>query len=184
MKVDYSNVVLIGSLTMCGTYMVMDIVDNVSRNLGSQPVAETTTPPKPLAGIVFTRNDTLDSYIEKVDEVTLEDLYAAIRIVESNGNPDAVGDHGQAIGCYQIWRDYWQDATEFSNIGGSYNDCFNCDYAHEIVIAYMNRYATEDRLKRPVTFEDIARIHNGGPNGYRKESTKKYWTKVANILYK
>ena len=54
MKVDYSNVVLIGSLTMCGTYMVMDIVDNVSRNLGSQPVAETTTPPKPLAGIVFT----------------------------------------------------------------------------------------------------------------------------------
>jgi hypothetical protein len=111
-------------------------------------------------------------------------LYAAIRIVESNGNPDAVGDHGQAIGCYQIWRDYWQDATEFSNIGGSYNDCFNCDYAHEIVIAYMNRYATEDRLKRPVTFEDIARIHNGGPNGYRKESTKKYWTKVANILYK
>ena len=184
MKVDYSSIVMIGSLTLCGTYMVLDVVDNVTKSMEANPVAETTLPPQTLAGINFTRNDPAPVVPQEVTIMTLEDLYAAIRIVESNGNPDAVGDHGQAIGCYQIWRDYWQDATEFSNIGGSYNDCFNCDYAHEIVIAYMNRYATENRLKRPVTFEDIARIHNGGPNGYRKESTKKYWTKVANILYK
>jgi len=33
-----------------------------------------------------------------------------------------------------------------------------------------------------VTFEDIARIHNGGPNGHRKEITKRYWEKVKKIL--
>ena len=113
MKVDWSNVILVGSLTMCGTYMIMDVVDNVSKNIGKQPAPVTTLPSSPLAGVVFTRNDTLDSYIKKVDEVTLEDLYAAIRIVESNGDPSAVGDHGQSIGCYQIWEDYWKDATNF-----------------------------------------------------------------------
>ena len=56
------------------------------------------------------------------------------------------------------------------------------DYADRIVRAYMKRYATERRLGRKVTQEDIARIHNGGPNGYKKESTEKYWSKVKKIL--
>jgi len=31
--------------------------------------------------------------------------------------------------------------------------------------------------------EDIARIHNGGPNGYKKTATDQYWVKVrAEIL--
>ena len=46
----------------------------------------------------------------------------------------------------------------------------------------MKRYATEKRLGRPVTQEDIARIHNGGPNGYKKKSTEKYWQKVKKVL--
>ena len=48
--------------------------------------------------------------------------------------------------------------------------------------SYMNRYATEARLGRKPTNEDIARIHNGGPNGYKKESTLKYWKKVEKCL--
>ena len=46
----------------------------------------------------------------------------------------------------------------------------------------MARYATEERLGRPVTLEDIARIHNGGPNGYKKQSTIPYWKKVQCLL--
>tara|TARA_Y100001963_G_C6766463_1_gene442555 strand:+ start:703 stop:1047 length:345 start_codon:yes stop_codon:yes gene_type:complete len=102
----------------------------------------------------------------------------AIRIVESNNNPDAVGDNGNAIGVYQIWEVYWKDGTEYSGIGGKYLDCYDPDYADRIVRAYMDRYATEKRLGRPVTMEDIARIHNGGPNGYKKKSTLGYWSKV------
>ena len=113
-----------------------------------------------------------------VTDRKMNDVLAAIRIVESNDNPDAVGDDGSAIGVYQIWKVYWQDATERSGIGGKYLDCYDRDYADRIVRAYMDRYATEERLGRPVTMEDIARIHNGGPNGYKKESTLKYWEKV------
>ena len=32
--------------------------------------------------------------------------------------------------------------------------------------------------------QDIARIHNGGPNGYRKDSTLGYWKKVKIQLRK
>ncbi len=110
------------------------------------------------------------------------DVLRAIRVVESNNNPDAVGDNGNAIGVYQIWRTYWTDATEFSGIGGTYRDCFKPKYADKIVRAYMKRYATKRRLGREPTQEDIARIHNGGPNGYKKTATLKYWDKVKAVL--
>jgi len=110
------------------------------------------------------------------------DVLRAIRVVESNNNPDAVGDNGNAIGIYQIWRTYWTDATEFSGIGGTYRDCFKPEYADKIVRAYMKRYATKRRLGREPTQEDISRIHNGGPNGYKKTATLKYWDKVKAVL--
>ena len=46
----------------------------------------------------------------------------------------------------------------------------------------MARYATERRLGRTPTYEDVARIHNGGPNGYKKTATYKYWQKVKKKL--
>ena len=42
----------------------------------------------------------------------------------------------------------------------------------------MARYATPERLGRSVTAEDIARIHNGGLYGYRRDTTLPYWEKV------
>ena len=115
-------------------------------------------------------------------EKEMTDVLAAIRIVESNDDPDAVGDGGDSIGCYQIQKCYWLDAKEFSDLDGTYLDCYNRGYADRTVRFYMARYATERRLGREVTQEDIARIHNGGPNGYKKECTKKFWKKVEVVL--
>ena len=42
----------------------------------------------------------------------------------------------------------------------------------------MNRYATFQRLGRFPTCEDYARIHNGGPNGYKQSWTDGYWEKI------
>lgn len=102
------------------------------------------------------------------------DLLDAIRQVESNGDDAAVGDGGKAIGAYQIWYGYWQDAYEFDkSLGGSYRDCYNPEYARRVVIAYMTRYAPKN-----ATAQDLARIHNGGPKGHIKKATLKYWDKV------
>ena len=110
-------------------------------------------------------------------------LLDALIQVESNGKDDAVGDNGNAIGCLQIWKIYHTDAVEFSGIGGSYKDCYNRAYAKKVVDAYMKRYARE-AWTNPSKFdaEKVARIHNGGPKGYRKKATEKYWKKVQKVL--
>jgi hypothetical protein len=121
------------------------------------------------------------SPIEGISLGDWNDLLEAIRIVESNNNPDAVGDNGNAIGVYQIWEDYHTDACMAGNIGGDYLDCYDPVYATSVVVEYMKRYAIERRIGK-VTPEKIARIHNGGPNGYKWSATDKYWAKVKPVF--
>ena len=114
---------------------------------------------------------------------TSDVLLNAICEVESNCVSTAVGDNGEAIGAYQIWECYWKDAVQFdSSIGGVYEDCYDKKYAEKIVKAYMKRYATKKRIGRKVTDEDRARIHNGGPNGYKIKATEGYWKNVKEKL--
>lgn len=102
----------------------------------------------------------------------------AIRQVETRGDSNAVGDNGKAIGSFQIWRTYWQDAVEHDkSIGGKYEDCKNDVYAKRIILAYWDRYAPKD-----ATDEQLARIHNGGPKGHTRSGTLKYWKKVKKEL--
>ena len=102
--------------------------------------------------------------------------------IESNQNPKAVGDNLQSIGVLQMQKAYVQDAAEYANEDWVHMDALDELTAIKIFRAYMARYATEKRLGRPVTLEDIARIHNGGPNGYKKLSTTPYWNKVQCLL--
>jgi soluble lytic murein transglycosylase-like protein len=107
----------------------------------------------------------------------------AIGWVESKNNPNSVGDGGRAIGEFQIWKVYWMDAIQYSpKIGGEYKDCYNPDYALKIMTAYLNRYA-KDAIKNN-NFETLARVHNGGPMGYKKSATKVYWLKVKDAIDK
>jgi hypothetical protein len=117
--------------------------------------------------------------------VTIDQLLVAIREVETGGEPnqgrDAVGDNGNALGPFQIWKPYWQDATEFDKtIGGVYNDVRDLQYSRRIVISYWQRYT---RRVTP-TAEILSRIHNGGPTGYRRDTTIGYWNKVLKVLEK
>ena len=129
-----------------------------------------------LSGLGFAQ--TPSSYTPQQDA-----LLDALIQVESSGRDDAVGDGGKAIGCLQIWKPYWIDATQYSSIGGSYKDCYKRAYAKRIVDAYMTRYARE-AWTDPKLFnaEKCARIHNGGPKGYLKKATNKYWNKVDKLL--
>lgn len=117
----------------------------------------------------------------------------AVATVESNNDPNAVGDDGKAIGLYQIHESYWKDAVDHDpTIGGKYNDCYDPEYAKRIVLAYMDRYARE--ALRDGDWEKCSRIHNGGPGIMRKqyskrkrdraawEATTRYWTKVQNTM--
>jgi len=108
-------------------------------------------------------------------------LLDAIRQVESGGDDRAVGDGGNAIGAYQIWRAYHQDATEWVKaLAGPWADCYSRIHAERIVVAYWHRYARA--ALRDGDNEVLARIHNGGPRGHTKQATLGYWTKVQRQL--
>ena len=115
-----------------------------------------------------------------------------MRQVETGGLADplnAVGDGGASLGPYQISRAYYNDAVQkdpsLRDGGKSYENVSGAgskEYSERVIQAYMDRYATEARLGRTATDEDIARIHNGGPNGYKRDSTLGYWEKVKKHL--
>ena len=119
-------------------------------------------------------------------------FWTAIQKVETGGCKDplnAVGDQGRSIGPYQIMRSYYTDAVQqnpsLTNGGRSYENVRgpgSLSYGIEVGNAYMERYATVSRLGRTPTDEDFARIHNGGPNGYKNPATVVYWRKVESRL--
>lgn len=123
---------------------------------------------------------------------TFEDLLDAIEQVESGGDPNAIGDNGQAVGNFQIHKIYVDDVNriEKTNHTSKYYSPNQYEYYHRenpycsrsMVQIYLEHYATKKRIGREPTFEDMARIHNGGPNGWKKESTKPYWQKVKREL--
>ena len=113
----------------------------------------------------------------------------AIRQVETGGEPNdgigAVGDNGNAIGPYQIWKVYHTDAAERDSTLTDYRRCLlSKEYSERVVRAYMHRYARAALLRLEAgtgtlaDVERISRIHNGGPRGASKDSTLAYWRKV------
>jgi len=103
-------------------------------------------------------------------------LLDAIARVESHNNPSVKGDGGKAAGAYQIHRAYWADGTRFLGVDWDYEQAADQTKAREVVKAYLLHYGPGCSLL------EMARIHNGGPNGHRKQSTLAYACRVATLL--
>lgn len=135
------------------------------------PPAPTPTPPVPKPPVPV--------------PAPLTPLIKALIQVESGGNDNAIGDLNlvhKAYGPLQIRQPYMDDALP----GRKAQECLNNrPLSIQAFNAYMARYVTEKRLGRPVTNEDMARCHNSGPNGWKKENhwkTDGYWNKVKKFL--
>lgn len=104
-------------------------------------------------------------------------FFDAIRFVEStDGRYFGDQDGGRSHGPYQISMAYLQDANEYLGTNYTLRQAIDDEsVAREVMVGYWNRYLPKDR---EVTYELLARIHNGGPKGYEKESTFPYWEKV------
>lgn len=104
----------------------------------------------------------------------------AIAIVESGGRPESVGDGGAAIGAYQIHAEVIDDVNR---VDGTHfvwpDDCVDPEKARDICARYLRIWGS--RLSNP-TIESLARIWNGGPNGWRKKQTVAYGERVLRIM--
>lgn len=108
-------------------------------------------------------------------------LINALITVESNGNASAIGDNGKAVGVLQIWPSVIKDVNGVSKIKYTNDDRKSKAKSIAICKAYLNWYGKvyQKKTGKVPTNEVYARIWNGGPIGYRKSATIKYWDKVS-----
>lgn len=111
-----------------------------------------------------------------------EILISALIIVESGGNDNAIGDNGKAFGPLQIHQVMVDDVNRIAGANYSHKDAFNRKNSIDMLRIFTTHYVNEARLGRKPTMEDVARCWNGGPNGYRKAATARYWEKVKQQL--
>ena len=112
-------------------------------------------------------------------------LIPALIQVESAGRVDAIGDSGQAVGCLQIHPEVVYDINRIYPCL-KYGRALRYDKNKSIDICYryLEHYgrAYEKKTGKKVTMEILARCWNGGPSGWKKQSTVKYWNKVKKEL--
>ncbi len=113
-------------------------------------------------------------------------LMTAMAIIESNNNPDAYNEAEDAVGILQIRPIWVQDVNRFSTVTYTHDQMKDLAFARMACLEYWRYYAKQINSieGREVTAQDLARIHNGGPEGYIKKSTEKYWKKVEVELNK
>lgn len=122
------------------------------------------------------------STVSARSEFVVEDsFFEAVRFVEStDGRYLGDQDGGRSHGPYQISMAYLQDANEYLGTNYTLRQVIDDEsVAREVMVGYWNRYLPKDR---EVTYELLARIHNGGPKGYEKDSTLPYWEKVKDRM--
>ena len=111
--------------------------------------------------------------------VALAPLFSAIAQVEScNGQTSK--------NVYQITRQYVDDVNRIlmGNETYTYDDVNDRERSERMMEIYLAHYCVKykDETGRFPTWETIARIHNGGPRGWCKYATKKYWRRVKEHL--
>ena len=119
--------------------------------------------------------------ITDVVETSNELLVESIIQVESRGNPSAYCVSEEAVGCLQIRPIMLREVNNILKRSGDkkryeLSDRLDCEKSKEIFYIWKNCHHKHSN------FEKIARNWNGGPLGYKKNSTLGYWKKVEEQL--
>ncbi len=130
---------------------------------------------------VLTLTATAGDFVREVRKI----LPALIQ-VESSGRDWVIGDRAlgeKAYGPLQIRKPVVDDVNR---VYGTHYEAKqmlgNRELSIEVCEKYLRIYATPKRLGTEPTSEQLARIWNGGPEGWRYKSTIKYWRKVQKAM--
>lgn len=107
-------------------------------------------------------------------------LLDAICAVESNGNANAIGDNGRAVGAYQIHPAVVADVNRLTGAHYTLADRLDPAKSRAMCRAYLAHYGE----RAGGTDEAHARTWNGGPKGAKKRATIAYWRRVKARLAK
>ena len=124
-------------------------------------------------------------------KVTVADnLIDSICWVESRNNPDAIGDNGKAVGIAQIHPVCVRDVNRILKLQQktkryTIEDRKSVAKSKAMMKIYLEFYGERYRRqtgKQP-TQQILARIWNGGPDGWKDKATIAYYQKVAKRLF-
>ena len=113
------------------------------------------------------------------------ELLSALIFVESRGNDSAIGDKhlvgNEAVGALQIRPIMVREVNRICKIIGSHQhfalkDRFDRNKSIHMFMIWKDYHHKNDNN------EVIARNWNGGPKGYKKDRTVKYWNKIEKQL--
>ena len=116
---------------------------------------------------------------------SLNDISEILKYVESEHIPTAVGDGGNSFGILQIQKNAILDVNREYGTTYRHIDAFNVICSEEIFKLYVKMWVAKLEVKenRKSTTQDIVRIWNGGPKGYKRKSTLKYFVKFKKYRY-
>lgn len=118
---------------------------------------------------------------KSLHEYELNALLNAIKMVESKNGKYLNGKNGE-FGPYQMKRIVIDDVNRILGTKiYKYEDAMDEQKSRDICEFYITYWAEKAGMKHDV--EAMARIWNGGPKGYKKKSTIKYWNKIKEVLY-
>ena len=108
-------------------------------------------------------------------------IIEAIIQVESSGNEKAVSKDGKCVGAMQIQKIVVDDCNEYLKLKKStkrftYDDRYDREKSIEMFYLIQERYNKTNDIEKGI------RIWNGGPFGYKYNSTIPYYNKVLNKL--
>ena len=143
------------------------------------------------SGNVKTLNVSYEETIIKLEPKNIQpiikdgDLLTALIFVESRGNDSAIGDRhlvgNEAVGALQIRPIMVREVNRILKIQGKterfdLKDRFDRQQSIRMFMVWKNYH---HKNSEP---EVIARNWNGGPKGYKKDRTIKYWNKIEKQL--
>lgn len=101
--------------------------------------------------------------------------------IETQNGQFVYGDGGKAVGDLQIWTVVIDDVNTRCGTNYAYSDRYSRQKSEEIFHLYLEIWGNHYRKKtgKEPTEEVYARIWNGGPYGWRKSKTKRYYNKYV-----
>ena len=124
----------------------------------------------------------MDTLISDMPTDKADHLVLAMINVESRGNDSAFCASEKAVGCLQIRPIMLREVNRLLRRSGStkrfsLTDRWSRDKSIEIFDTWRSLSHPDD------SNEVIARCWNGGPRGWKKKATIRYWEKVESYLY-
>ena len=114
----------------------------------------------------------------------LTSIMSILKTVETNNDPDSIGDNGRSYGILQIQRSVLSDVNRIYGTDYRHRDMFYEEASEEVFMLYLC-YGKEVFLKKHCRFpteQELVRMWNGGIyKGYKYEQTKSYYEKYLDV---